>query len=156
FVLSRTFVPMMCAKFLPDEPRHRPSAVGHRLSAGTPTGVVLADGRQPTADGRLHEPAAGVWRRLHHHIERGLDRLTRRHERLLASALRPRFAVLGAVALLFVGSLVLTLGIGREFFPAVDAGQITLYVRAPARSRLDTTEKYVKRVEALVRQTVGD
>jgi multidrug efflux pump subunit AcrB len=118
FVLSRTFVPMLCAKWL----------------------------RGHTHAGEEHA-SHGLWSRLHHHIDRGLNHLTRQYERLLAAALRHRVPVLTAVGLLFLGSLALTFGIGRAFFPQVDAGQITLYVRAPSDARLDAAERRVAEVE---------
>jgi multidrug efflux pump subunit AcrB len=139
FLLSRTFVPMMCAKFLPEEHRHRRHGPAH-------------------PNGHAHEPAhepRGWFARLHHRFESFLDnRVTRAYARLLDLALRHRLAVLAAVGLLFVGSLCLTFGIGREFFPQVDAGQITLYVRAPSNLRLDAAEQRVAEVEAFVNQHI--
>jgi multidrug efflux pump subunit AcrB len=114
FILSRTFVPVLCAKWL-----------------GTTHG----------------EEHASVGAAIHRRIERGLNFVTRRYERLLAIALRHRAPVLVAVGLLFAGSLALTLGIGREFFPQVDAGQITIYLRAPSNDRLDAAERRVSEVE---------
>src|SRR5206468_1663263 len=59
FVLSRTFVPMMCAKFLSEDHKHA------------------------TAHGAAHVPEhvrAGWFGRIHRRIEHFLDRLTRRYE----------------------------------------------------------------------------
>src|SRR6185437_5168707 len=56
FLLSRTFVPMMCAKFLPDEHRH---GIGH------------------AGNGHGHAPARTFFGRIHHHIEGFLDNTTR-------------------------------------------------------------------------------
>jgi multidrug efflux pump subunit AcrB len=132
FVLSRTFVPMMCSRFLTDEPHHAP----HR-------GVTHLTTRE------LHRPS------LFHRVFGGIDRfflwLTRRYENLLALALGHRGLVLTAVALLFVGSLVLARGLGREFFPQVDAGQLTLYVRAPSNLRLDATEARIAQLEQFLK-----
>jgi len=132
FILSRTFVPMMCAKFLPD--KHRHSEAGH--------GNI----QHPVAQGE----GRGRFRGLHHRIERSLDNLTRRYEGLLAFALRHRVLVLTAVTTLFIGSLLLTFGIGREFFPQVDAGQITIYVHTPSDTRLDAAERRISEVERFV------
>jgi multidrug efflux pump subunit AcrB len=126
FFLSRTLVPMMCAKFLPEEHRHRPQ------------------GLQPL----------GLGGRVARGIEGGLVGLTRGYERLLHVALGYRWVVLPAVGLLFVGALCLAFGIGREFFPQVDAGQITVYVRCPSNLRLDAAEKRIAQVEALINETV--
>jgi multidrug efflux pump subunit AcrB len=125
FVLSRTFVPMLCAKWLG----------GHE---------------HPGAEHGAHGWGAHVHRR----IERVLNSATRCYERTLEWALRHRPLVLTLVGLLFVGSLCLTLGIGQEFFPQVDAGQITVHVRAPSRARLDETERRVIQVERFLEEKI--
>jgi CzcA family heavy metal efflux pump len=125
FLLSRTFVPVLCAKWL-----------GEHFHPGAE-----------------HE-SLGLGRRIHHRIEQVLNFVTRQYERLLAVALRHRPVVLGAVTLLFVVSLGLTFGIGREFFPQVDAGQITIYLQAPSNSRLDATEARVADFERFVKEHI--
>jgi multidrug efflux pump subunit AcrB len=124
-ILSLTLVPMLCAQWL----------------------------REHTEPGQEHA-SEGWGSRLHAPIEKTLRFLTRQYERLLAVALRHRAVVLTVVGLAFVGSLALTLGIGREFFPQVDAGQITLHVRAPSRSRLDATEERVIDVERFLEDQI--
>jgi multidrug efflux pump subunit AcrB len=89
-----------------------------------------------------------------HRTERTINRATRFYERLLALALRHRFAVLAAVLGLFVAALSLTFGIGREFFPQVDAGQITIYVRSPSDTRLDAAERRVAEVERFIEEHI--
>ncbi len=118
FILSFTFVPMLCAQWL--------------------------SGHHPPGD----EHAGTAWGgRLHHPIDVGIRFLTRQYERVLNLALGHRALVLSAVGLFFLGSLALLLGIGKEFFPQVDAGQITLHVRAPSKSRLDATEERIIDIE---------
>ncbi len=56
--------------------------------------------------------------------------------------------------MLFAGSLFLTLGIGREFFPQVDAGQLTLFVRTPSNLRLDESEKRIIEVEKFLEENI--
>jgi multidrug efflux pump subunit AcrB len=136
FLLSRTFVPMMCAKFLPDEHGRGKAAAGRREAHGT------------------EHVRVGFFSRVHHRIEGFLDHLTRRYEGLLRLALGHRFLVLGAVLGLFVGSLYLGSRIGREFFPQVDAGQITINVRTPSSNRLDTTEKRLIQIEHQIEEAV--
>ena len=136
FLLSRTFVPMMCAKFLPDE--HR----GHHGGDGYSTG-----------DGG-HVPPPGIFARLHGLFDRFMIGQTKNYERTLAWCLRNRFTVLALSGGLFVGSLCLLPFIGREFFPQVDAGQITMYVRAPSNLRLDASEKRVAAVEKFIEEHI--
>jgi multidrug efflux pump subunit AcrB len=89
-----------------------------------------------------------------HRTERYITSATRSYERLLALALRHRILVLSAILGLFVASLMLTFGIGREFFPQVDGGQITIYMRAPSDTRLDAAEKRVADVERFVEKNI--
>jgi multidrug efflux pump subunit AcrB len=118
FILSRTLVPALCAKWLVDHHHHAEEPVRRRLFG-----------------------------RIHHRIELALTFLNRRYEALLATALRHRWVVLGVVALLFVGSLTLFFRIGREFFPQVDAGQITMYVRSPSGTNIEASEQRIVQVE---------
>ena len=46
---------------------------------------------------------------------------------------------------------VLSMFVGRDFFPQVDAGLIQLHVRAPARTRIESTEKIFQAVEENIR-----
>jgi multidrug efflux pump subunit AcrB len=131
FLLSRTFVPMMCAKFLPEEPGAR-------------------------GDGPEHVHARGLFGRAQARIDRFLIRQTKRYERVLAFCLRHRLKVLGLVLALFAGALCLFPFIGREFFPQVDAGQITMYVRAPSNLRLDANEERIAEVEVAVRRVIQE
>ncbi|HEV8058359.1 MAG TPA: efflux RND transporter permease subunit [Gemmataceae bacterium] len=130
FLLSRTFVPMMCAKFLPDE---------HQEHQGDPHG---------------HAPPTSYFGRVHRRIERGLDAANRSYIRQLELTMRHPYKLLGFVVFLIVLAGFLSLHIGREFFPKVDAGQITMYVRCPSNLRLDASEKRVMEVEDLIRQVV--
>ncbi|HTU90037.1 MAG TPA: efflux RND transporter permease subunit [Gemmataceae bacterium] len=130
FLLSRTFVPMMCAKFLPDDHLR-----GHGMGHGR------------------HEPAT-FFGRMHHRIEHFLDNATRTYQHLLSVALRHRAIVLGGAFGLFLAALTLIPFIGREFFPQVDAGQITIYFRAPSYMRLDATEKRVAQFERFIKSVI--
>src|SRR6185369_4246540 len=43
---------------------------------------------------------------------------------------------------------------GRDFFPAIDGGQIKLHVRAPAATRIEATERIFQEVEDKIREVV--
>ncbi len=146
FLLSRTYVPMMCAKILQEE----------HAGGGHPVGRDgAASGTQPgeCAHGAPAQ-SHGFFAPLAQRIERFIERMTRTYERLLQIALKHRFAVLSVVAVLFAGSLFLGTRIGREFFPQVDAGQITMYIHAPSNLRLDATERRITAVESFIRQHI--
>jgi multidrug efflux pump subunit AcrB len=125
FVLSQTLVPALCAKWL-----------GGHVHPGDEHKTI------------------GWGRRIHHRIEMVIQFFTHRYERLLAVALRHRVIVLCAAALLFIGSLTLLLGIGREFFPQVDAGQVTLFVRTPSGTNLEAAETRIIDVERFLRDHI--
>ena len=46
--------------------------------------------------------------------------------------------------------------VGTDFFPQVDAGVIQLHVRAPARTRIEETEKVFQQVENQIRATIPE
>jgi multidrug efflux pump subunit AcrB len=60
---------------------------------------------------------------------------------------RGRFAVVA-------GAVVLSLQVGTDFFPRVDAGLIQLHVREPARTRIEHTEQIFQSVEDKIRDVI--
>jgi multidrug efflux pump subunit AcrB len=90
----------------------------------------------------------------HAPVDRALSALTRGYAAVLGVALRFRAVVLSVVAALFLGALGLVPWLGREFFPQVDAGQITIYFRAPTGTKLEKTNERLDRFEAFVRETI--
>jgi multidrug efflux pump subunit AcrB len=92
---------------------------------------------------------------IHQKFEQGFVAFRRsyRHS-LLWTLSEPKLTVLFFVALMGVSLLLFPL-LGRDFFPAVDAGQMRLHVRAPPGTRLEETQKDFGNVEAAIRQIVG-
>jgi multidrug efflux pump subunit AcrB len=126
FLLSRTFVPMMCAKFLPDEHRG-----GH-------------------AD---HE-SMGWFARFHHWFEGYLDRANQSYEIQLNRMIKHKYKFLGFVVVLVAFAGLLVPYVRREFFPQVDAGQITVYFRAPSNLRLDAAERRLADFERFIKDQI--
>jgi multidrug efflux pump subunit AcrB len=144
FALSWTFVPALCSKMLRGHGQH---GHGHEFEHrheyhGGPPG-------QPS-----HPLPVGLFGRAYQRIDGVIQAANRAYAAILDVALRHRFLVLAAVGLVFAGSLVLVRFIGQEFFPAVDAGQITLQVRAPSHLRLDATERRVIDVEKAIAEAI--
>ena len=75
---------------------------------------------------------------------------------VLTLMLTRRFIVpLAAVLILALGAVMLML-VGRDFFPAIDGGQIKLHVRAPAATRIDATEGIFQTVEDKIREVIPE
>jgi multidrug efflux pump subunit AcrB len=100
-------------------------------------------------------PGSGSWfARLHQAFERGFERLRRGYVRALTMLLMRRSIIpVVAVLMLTLGGVMLTL-VGRDFFPDIDGGQIKLHVRAPAATRVETTERIFQEVEDKIREAI--
>ncbi len=98
----------------------------------------------------------GPFRRLHEFFNRCFDRFQSIYGRWLAWGLAHRFVVLVGFGLFTIGSLGLLPIVGRDFFPAVDSGQIRLHVRAPAGTRIEETEKYFAAVTSTIQELIPD
>ena len=91
--------------------------------------------------------------------QRFFDGLDARYQRILEWALGHRRTVVLSTLVAFVGSLGLMatpyLGlpplIGTEFFPASDESQFRVILRAPIGTRVEETERIVKRMEEIIR-----
>jgi len=88
--------------------------------------------------------------RFNHWFERMLDRYVRGLGGSLARPARTVAAILGACAAAFAAAPLL----GVSFFPRTDPGQFLINLKAPSGTRLERTEDYVQRVEALIRRVV--
>jgi multidrug efflux pump subunit AcrB len=49
---------------------------------------------------------------------------------------------------------VMFVAAGRDFFPAIDGGQIKLHVRAPAATRIEATERIFQEIEDKIREVI--
>jgi multidrug efflux pump subunit AcrB len=88
-------------------------------------------------------------------FERGFERFRESYRNVLAWALSQARVTVSAFVALIVVSAVLFPFLGRDFFPQVDAGQMRLHVRAPAGTRLETTQQYFSEVESEIRKLIG-
>src|SRR6266446_1520106 len=93
------------------------------------------------------DAARGFFARIHGAFERGFERLREGYIDVLRLLLTRRFIIpTAAVLIVALGAVMLTLT-GRDFFPAIDSGQIKLHVRAPAGTRIEATEAVFQAVE---------
>jgi len=92
--------------------------------------------------------------RFHAGFNAKFDKMLDVYERWVSKTLDyPREAVFGFVGLFLLSFLLLPF-VGVSFFPRTDAGQFVVNVKAPTGTRVELTEKYVERVEAIVKQVV--
>ncbi len=101
-----------------------------------------------------------TWK-IHNAFNIQFEKLRRRYGGLLSWALDNRAAVVIGFSLMVVVSCSLLIkfpnsvfGIGRDFFPSVDAGQMRLHVRCPAGTRIEQTEQYFADVEEHIRKVI--
>jgi multidrug efflux pump subunit AcrB len=115
-------------------------------------GLLLRSERRHTHDAI----PAGVFSRMSAAFDRGFERLRDGYAKILRMLLRRR-AIVPIVVVLMLGLGAVMLGfVGRDFFPLIDGGQIQLHVRAPAGTRIETTEKIFQAVEDKIREIIPD
>ena len=114
---------------------------------------------------QLHEghtsPPRHLAQRLQRRFEEWFARTRARYHTLLERALAagPRFALpfLGAMAATALLAFPLggfMPGLGQDFFPSVDAGQIKLHLRAPTGIRIEKTAALCDSIEATIRSVI--
>jgi CzcA family heavy metal efflux pump len=131
YLLSRTLVPTLAKYWLQRHEQHATAA---------PRGVF---GR---LQGGFEQWFTGVRHRYHDLLERALHSGSR-------FAL-PFLGAMAATALLAFPLGRYLPGLGRDFFPAVDAGQIKLHVRAPTGLRIEETAALCDHIEATIRELI--
>src|SRR5947209_2698822 len=115
-------------------------------------GLLLKGEHRHTTDGAPR----GFFSRLTAAFERSFERLRDGYAKLLAMLLRRR-AIVPIVAIFIIGlGAVMFLSVGRDFFPLIDGGQIQLHVRAPAGTRIESTEAIFQAVEDKIREVIPE
>ncbi|HEY6823843.1 MAG TPA: efflux RND transporter permease subunit, partial [Steroidobacteraceae bacterium] len=144
--LSFTLVPVLFFYLM--RAHGRAGQGGARSSHRTAAAAAAAAG--------AHGADVHPFMRLHLAFEHGFRRFREAYREGLAWALaEPRLIVLAFLGIMLV-SLPLFPLLGRDFFPDVDAGQMRLHVRAPAGTRIETTQQYFAQVEASIRRLIGN
>ena len=87
-------------------------------------------------------------------FERVFDRLLAAYGRALDQVMGRRPLVIGLGLAFALGSAALFPLLGKDFFPAVDGGQLRLHVRGPAGMRIEETQKLFAEVEDHIRSIV--
>ncbi|MCS3472671.1 multidrug efflux pump subunit AcrB [Pseudomonas sp. JUb42] len=128
FILSRTLVPTMANFLLKPHVLH-----------GEGEGKALS--RNPLVN-------------FQRGFEARFERVRGGYHDLLDSALRHRKVVMISIFAFVIASFALVPFLGRNFFPAVDSGQILMHVRAPVGMRVESTAQLVFDIENSVRKII--
>ncbi len=137
YVLSRTIVPILIDILVAKEfdQRFGPNGSHH--------GGHREDGRKP-----------GLVARFQAGFERRFAIFERGYLGLLHVTVRRRFLTLGVAATVFAIAGVLFVFVGEDYFPAIDSGQMTLHIRVPSGTRIETTEERFASIEKSVRGAI--
>ncbi|MCK1512442.1 efflux RND transporter permease subunit [Bradyrhizobium sp. 190] len=101
-------------------------------------------------------PASGFFARFHAAFERRFETMRHGYSRSLAGLIEHRLVIPMFMLLLLALGVVTFPFVGRDFFPAIDGGQIQLHVRAPAGTRIEATEKIFQEVENKIREIIPE
>jgi multidrug efflux pump subunit AcrB len=137
FVLSRTLVPTLSNYLLRDH-------------AGSHTAEIMV-----AHDAQAGRPQSrNLLRRFQHGFEQRFEAARGWYVGVLALALARRQRFLPGFLAVVLLSFALVPFLGRNFFPAVDSGQISIHVRAPVGTRLEETSALFDRIEGRIRTII--
>jgi multidrug efflux pump subunit AcrB len=111
-------------------------------------------------DHEANKKPSSVLARWQSAFESAFARSRDRYKKLLEIALQsgPRFAIIFLAAMAATALLAFPLGpfpgLGQDFFPSVDGGQIKLHMRARTGTRIEETAALCDAVEATIRETI--
>src|SRR5438270_5267405 len=131
YALTRTLVPTMVMWFYKNKP--------YRGEAPNPA----------TA-----KPWVRPFVKLANRFDQAFERLKEEYGNLLGKIMDRRAAFVIGFLSFCVASWLLVPFLGQNFFPAVDAGELRLHVRAPTGTRIEQTAKFVDEVEAAIRREI--
>jgi multidrug efflux pump subunit AcrB len=98
--------------------------------------------------------------RFQERFERNFEKMRERYQALLGMAVRsgPRFAAIFLGCMAATALLAFPLGplpgLGQDFFPSVDGGQIKLHVRARTGTRIEETAALCDAIEATIHKVI--
>jgi len=79
-----------------------------------------------------------------------------RYVRVLKWCLAHTALVISLVAVLFIGTIVLSFNLSTEFFPKSDTGSFLLHIAAPQGTRIEKTEALVADIEDRIKQYIPE
>ncbi len=138
YLLSRTIVPIMIDILVEKEftTRFGPDGTHHGGMGGRKKPSLLA--------------------RFSAGFDRRFSKFQRGYLGLIHATIRHRFATLAVVGCVFVLAGALFVFVGEDYFPQIDSGQMTLHIRSPSGTRIETTEADFTAIEKVVKETIPD
>jgi len=148
YIFSMTLVPLFCAKFIHGKPKE--------------TQVAEVEDNRDTEPYASHS-AQQIRTKKPGLFQRGIARfnllfagMLERYERLAYRTIkRPWLStgiMLGAIVLVTVVSFLF---LGRAYFPRTDPGQFIVNVKMPSGTRIEVSNDYIAKVEAIIRNVVS-
>jgi len=128
YLLSRTLVPTLVMYMMADHHLHKERPPTHFV--------------------------ARLFKQWHHAFEHGFEVFRGHYVVLLSHLLNHRLRYGSAILSFCLLSLALVPFLGRDLFPAVDAGQIRLHIRAPSGTRIEEMPKLIDEVERVIRERI--
>jgi multidrug efflux pump subunit AcrB len=157
YLLSRTVVPTMVRFLLREHLDEIDTSLAQSVegSDGGEEKIANRSRENPTAP-RLSAlgQVFGFLSWIHEKFNHVFEKLRARYVNALRWCLEHRRLVFGAMGVMVLVSLALVPFLGRDFFPAVDAGQFRLHVRAPAGTRLESTQERFFQVGNAIREVI--
>jgi multidrug efflux pump subunit AcrB len=160
YLLSRTLIPTLSKYWLKKHAGKGGGGDGSREAEQARRNKSASDGSGSKVHGVLHEPLDWM-KSFQQGFERRFERVRDRYHVLLEAALHSgeRFAIIFLGAMVLSAILAFPLGhylpgLGQDFFPIVDAGQIKLHFRARSGLRIEETAALCDAVEARMRQVI--
>ncbi|ALK32128.1 efflux RND transporter permease subunit [Burkholderia plantarii] len=142
FVLSRTFVPMLAQYLL------KPHAPGGHASG------EMAAIMDPHGGHHHAPPSRNPLVRFQRGFEQRFERVRASYRILLGLALTRRKPFVAGFLCVVAASFLLAPWLGRNFFPVIDSGEISLHVRAPVGTRVEETAAEFDRIENAIRGVI--
>ena len=157
YLLSRTVVPTMVRFLLREHLDEIDTSLAQSVEGSDGGEEKIANrsrenptARRPSGLGQIFGFLSWIHEKFNHLFEK----LRARYVNALRWCLEHRRLVFGAMGGMVLVSFALVPFLGRDFFPAVDAGQFRLHVRAPAGTRLESTQERFFQVGNAIREVI--
>ncbi|MCX6175164.1 MAG: efflux RND transporter permease subunit [Ignavibacteriales bacterium] len=94
--------------------------------------------------------------RIQNYFKNLLDKIDTFYQNTLTKSLKhKRFVIFGVIGFA-IFSFLLFKFVGTEFFPDTDESQFSISVKLPVGTRIEETEKFIERIESIIRSNVPE